>query len=282
MREGSWKVRLFPKLVAATTSDMQELNRQKALYDEAVPIFAAYKKAEFPAGKTHELQQIEDSLARTLAEFPKALQQSMAMLSEGPDKQLADAASALQRDQEWRTDPKKTPYTLDEARIAAIRQGIAKLAEQVPAADPKLAELNQKLAGLVKENDERRRARAERTFMIPDRFQGEGGDAVKAKAVELVNKDFPDAQPLRTTVISQDWKEEDKVEFTDTTETAVRRRVTRSVTAQVAAKRGDQVLLYTVYVAKDRRSDGTWGPLYGNLHQTADPMLERNVPANAP
>ena len=59
-------------------------------------------------------------------------------------------------------------------------------------------------------------------------------------------------------------------------------RVTRALTAQVAAKRADAVFLYTVHVAQNRQADGTWGKLYGNLHQSAEQMLEKNVNATGP
>ena len=57
---------------------------------------------------------------------------------------------------------------------------------------------------------------------------------------------------------------------------SIRRRVTRSVSAQVAAKQGGVVQLYTVHVAKDKKSDGSWGALHGHIMFT-DPMLEQHV-----
>ena len=269
--------RVNPKyLIAAVTQDMKELQRHKALYDEVAVLFAAYKKVAFPAGKTFDLEQMEERLAKTLKEFPEAYQRSLALMSGGAERLLKEAAAALEHDQAWRTDATKVPYPLSEKRLESIRAGVARVA------GPKLPELKAKLAALEKDNAERRRLRTERTFMIPDRFTGAEAGQVKAAAVALVRKSFADAQALRTTIISADWKEVDKVEFTDTTRTAIRRRVTRSVTAQVAAKTGGAVQLYTVYVAKDRRTDGTWGPLYGNLHQSAETMLESNVSRHAP
>jgi hypothetical protein len=67
------------------------------------------------------------------------------------------------------------------------------------------------------------------------------------------------------------------IEATDTTHTALRYRTTRSVTAQVAAKRSGAVQLHTLDLSQDRQSDGAWGPLYGHIMFT-DAMLEKNVP----
>ena len=270
------------RLVAAQTGDMAELKRQKALFDEASALFAEYKKAGFPAGKTPELERAEKVLARSLAEFPEAYRKSLAALAAGPQKMLKEAAAALTHDTAWRTDPKKTPNTLSQKRLDAIAKRIAAAAASLPADDPRLAALKTQMAELVRRNAEHHRVRMARTFLIADRFKGKELAAIKAKAAELVRKSFPDAAVLRTTVISKDWHETDVVEYTDTSRTKLRRRITHGLTAQVAAKRGADVFLYAVHVAKNRRADGTWGALYGNLHQSADRMLEKNVHANAP
>ncbi len=54
-------------------------------------------------------------------------------------------------------------------------------------------------------------------------------------------------------------------------------RARENVTAQVAARASDGVRLITVALAQDELGNGGWGPLYGNLHQYSDPMLEENV-----
>ena len=135
---------------------------------------------------------------------------------------------------------------------------------------------------MLRKDKANRQIRKERTYMKPERFKGSGAGDVKAKAAALVKDDKAGGKPLRTTIISEDWKEETVKEWTDTTKTAWRVRTTRSVTAQVAAKGSEGVRLYTVYVAKDKRTDGAWGPLYGNLHQYSDPILEENVNKDGP
>jgi len=66
-------------------------------------------------------------------------------------------------------------------------------------------------------------------------------------------------------------------EWTDTSKTVWRIRTTRNITGQVAANTPNGVRLITVALAQDKQSDGSWGVLYGNLHQYYDPMLESNV-----
>ncbi|MGD8284074.1 MAG: hypothetical protein PVG08_08200, partial [Desulfobacterales bacterium] len=57
---------------------------------------------------------------------------------------------------------------------------------------------------------------------------------------------------------------------------ALRHRVTRSVSTQVAGKLDGETTLYTIHIAKDRRTDGSWGQLHGHI-MFEDPILEKNV-----
>ncbi|HIJ21057.1 MAG TPA: hypothetical protein HPP58_08420, partial [Deltaproteobacteria bacterium] len=144
--------------------------------------------------------------------------------------------------------------------------------------DPKRKEIQAKFDALVAKDKENRQIRKERTFMTPDRYTGGDMGELKKKAESLVKNDKKEGgEPLRCTIISENWQEQTVEEWTDTTKTTWRRRTTRSITAQVAAKTADGVRLITVALAKDKQSDGSWSALYGNLHQYSDPMLESNV-----
>ena len=125
------------------------------------------------------------------------------------------------------------------------------------------------------------KSRTERTFMKPDQFKGDEMKVIKQLVQDIVLKEYEEGKVLRTTVISSDWKEEAVDEWTDTTKTAIRHRVTRSVTAQAAVKADGKVLLLTLDISKDRQSDGTWAALKGHIMFT-DPMLETNVNKEEP
>ena len=142
--------------------------------------------------------------------------------------------------------------------------------------EPERIKLAQLPTPIVALNNLSRQLGIERTVMIPDKFTGQEIDTLKTKAAEFLHKEYPDANVLRTTVISSDWTEDQRWEFTDTTKTAVRYRITQSVTAQIAGKRGNDVFLYTINISKDKRSDSSWGELYGHV-MFIDPMLEENV-----
>ena len=270
------------EFISGGTVDVKELLHRLAVFNEASAVFAEYQKVQFPAGKPDDLAAVERDLGYRIKSFPEQLKGSMKSLADAAAKQIDDTAAFLARDKEWRTDPKKDPYVLSAGRVADLRRPLGIYKGAVGANDPKVVALETKLAAIVTENDERRKVATQRTYMIPDRFKGAETAALKAKAAELVTAKVQGVKVLRTTVISADWKEERKTEWTDTTRTVVRHRVTRSVTAQVAGKVGAQVLLYTVHLAQDRKTDGGWGALYGNLHQYPDPMLEANVHKSGP
>lgn len=265
-------------LIASATGNVDDLNKQCGIYKEAKRVFEAYKAVDFSYGKTWEMEEAEKDLSRALEDFPAALEESVGYVLKPAVEKIDRTAKFLasEKEQKWRNDPGEKPFVLDDKRMEDMRTLIATAAKVASADNPALVSARQKLDVITKENEERRRVCTERTFMIPDRFKGTDIEDLKSKARALVLGDHPKAVVLRATVITEDWNEEDVVEATDTTNTAIRRRITRSVSAQVAARNGTEVLLFTVHVAKNRRTDGTWGSLYGNVMFT-DSMLEKNV-----
>ncbi len=267
--------RVNPKYVAPTTTqDVKELKRLQENYDEASALFAEYKKVPFPHGKTRELQNIEETLEENLSGFVETQSENLARVAGRPMERIEELIAGLNRDTAWKTDPKAKPSFLRKDDLPDVEALIAN-SEKAIGKENTVA-MRAKYAELVKMDQERRRVAAERTFMIADKFKGGEKKELKAKAEEIVRAEYGDAKVLRTTIISDDWKEEDVEEWTDTTKTAIRRRITRSVSGQVAAKRAGGVFLYTVHTAKDRRSDKTWGPLKGHIMFT-DAMAEANV-----
>ncbi len=258
------------------TQDIKELNHLKAVYEEAKATFAAYQKAEFPKGKSDELKVIEHELKDLLAEFPNEYEKNALRVMANPGKALNDTAARLAKDTTWINDRKALPLILGKDHLQALQKLVEKAASLGSAGDGSVAALKEKLAAIRAEDDKRRTVRTERTFMTADRFKGSEITALKTKALEIVKKKVPGSKPLRTTVISPAWKEESVWEWTDTSRTAIRHRVTRSLSAQVAGKLGGAVSRYTIHIAKDRQADGTWGQLYGHIMFT-DPMLEKNV-----
>lgn len=261
-------------LIPSGTEEVEELKRRKTIYDQAAALFAEYKEAAFPNGKTDELERVEKDLAYALDNFAQGYQASLEGLYAQAQEKVEQALRWLDQE-EAKEDGERQPAPLPAHLAQDIQNSIAKAA----AADPQeaqKAEIEQQWANIQRRADRLRQLRQERTWMTPDQFQGEELAAIKAKAAEFLQREHPATQVLRTTVISPDWKEERVLEHTDTTRTEIRYRITRSVSAQIAGKRERGVFLHTLHVAQDKGTDGAWGAYYGHV-MFIDPMLEENV-----
>ncbi len=262
------------KYLAGAVADPAELARRKAIYEEASAVFAEYGKVEFPDGKSQELELLEKDLDYSLKSFAES-HRSMSDSYFREARQKLDNASDWLEKETAADDGKNQPRILNKDLLPEI-EGLIASSESAAPDDPRIPQMKTELAALKNKDSEIRKTRISRTFMTPDKFKGAELDAIKKQAAEALQKKFPQANALRTTVIGEDWKEERVVEYTDSTKTAVQYRVTGSVTAQIAAKNGDQVNLYTIYLGKDQRSDGSWGPLNSHV-MFIDPMLEENI-----
>lgn len=262
-------------LIPSATQDEQEMAKRMAIYAEAQAALQEFRASPEYAKKTAELAEAESDLARALADFAASCKQyALEDLAEA-DRQIGYAADFVSR-QEAKRGTSESLLTLDKDQVAHIRTLIDRGATAAGPDDPRPGQLRQRLADLENRDAAIRQARIDQTIMKPDAFKGAELNQIKSKAGEFLRATHPDAKILRTTVISSDWKEESRWEPTDGTYSAIRYRTTRSVTAQIAGKRGNDVMLFTIDVSKDKRSDGTWGEYYGHVMFT-DPMRESNV-----
>ncbi len=269
-------------LIDSVTLSESDIQERTALLAEAQALWSEYEKAEFALGKTAELLSLEETMQQRLRDMPETLQRSRALLSADMEKEFDRILAHLNRDTGWQSDPTKKPNLVMERDVAPLQQAIDRYAGTVGPEDAKLATLKQKL-GQIKELDAKNRAvRAERTYMNPDRFSGDGADELRRKVEEIIKDKSTATGALRITLPAEDWREENVLEWTDTTRTELRNRITRYMTAQAAAKGADgRVYLHGVHLASDRRSDGSWGPLYGHI-MWSDWMAEANVEKEPP
>ena len=261
------------------TSEPEKFADARKRYEAFKAFYAEYKKTEFPNGKTFQLEDLADKEAPLrLKAFETEFASRVASLTGEAEKEIDAAMAQLEKDNGWKSDKAIKPNLVDHKWMASIRETTEKVAAALPESDPKRKEIEAKFDALVTKDKENREIRKERTFMTPDRYAGGDIGALKKKAEDLVkNNKKEGGDPLRCTIISENWQEQTVEEWTDTTKTTWRRRTTRGITAQVAAKTADGVRLITVALAQNKQSDGNWGPLYGNLHQYSDTMLESNV-----
>ena len=262
-------------LVASVTASESQIKVQEALLAEAQKAWSDYQKAAFPLGKTPELVDLEKDMQVRLAQMPEALRKSRALLAGDVEGEMDRIIAHLNKDTGWKNDTSKTPNLVMKRDMEPLYKALERYAGTVAASDPKLATLREKITLIEKTDQENRAIRAKRTFMEPDLYKGSDADALRKKANDIVKE--KSSRIIRVTLRAADWKEESGWEWTDTTKTTRRYRVTKSMTTQVAAKGADgKVYLHSVYLASDRKSDGSWGPLYGHI-MWSDWMAEENV-----
>lgn len=261
------------------TSEPEKFADAQQRFEAFTEFYEEYKRTEFPNGKTWELEDLADNQAPLLMKnFTESFADRVASVSGHAEKEIDAAMRQLEQDNGWKSDKTVKPNLIDHKWMSSIREATQKVLAALGESDPKRQEIQAKFDALVAKDNENRQIRKERTFMIPDRYTGNDIDELKDKAESLVQNDKQEGgTPLRCTIISENWQEETVEEWTDTSRTTLRIRTTRRLTSQVAAKTADGVRLITVALAKDKQRDGGWGPLYGNLHQYSDPMLESNV-----
>lgn len=262
-------------LIPSATQEQAEMERRLTVYGQAAADLAAYRQAALGARETEELKEIVAALDQALQDFRKSVQQYGGQDLVEAGRRLDDAERFVKA-QEAKVAAQQQPLLLDKLPITQIDDILARAAGLLKKDDVGLLTAQKRLAALKQADGRLRAAWKAGTKMTPDRYAGGDLAALKKAAEGFVLKANPGVRLLKTTIISADWGEENVVEWTDTTQTALRRRNSRSVTAQVAGKKGVDCFLYTVDVSKDRRGDGSWGSLYGHVMYT-DPMLEENA-----
>ena len=269
-------------LVRSPMFGKDHVNRQAELLEEAKGVWAEYQKAEFPLGKNPTLIDLEKEMAEAIEEMPEIIRQCQALISGQIEEEFDRVLSQLDKDTGWKTDKTKMPRVAMKRDVEPLSRAIEEYASTVKPDDPKLNSLKKKLEMIHKKDQENRAICAERRYMRPWKYSGSDGSDIEGAAEAIVKKEFPKAKILRTTLPVTEWKEERVLEYTDTSNTSVRYRITRFITADVAAKADDgKVYLHVVHVAADRTSTGNWGSLYGNV-KWSDWMNEENVNKKAP
>jgi len=175
-------------------------------------------------------------MIKTLDEFPKSTAQSQALMSGSIRDRLDAVLAYFDRDVAWKNDVTKKPPTIMDRDLKPLREEVDRYAGTVKKDDPSLAELRSKLKTIETRDEENRVVWAQRTYQKPDGYSGADIGVLQKKAREVALAAYRNGTVLRVTVPTKDWQIEDVVEATDTTRTALRRRITRSVNAQAAVK----------------------------------------------
>ena len=261
--------------VASFTEDQPEMAKRATIFGMVSTDMEAYRESGLGENATDELQLVVRDIDYGL----KTFQESTSTMAEWKIKEAErqiDYITSWLNEEAKKTGSENLPNTMNKMTFQSARRdldGAARLLdkndERVKMLETKYQEALSLDAGLAK-------IRVEQTRMIPDKFGGPELKILKEKSDEVLRTAKPGVTVLRTTVVSPDWQEENVIEWTDTSRSALRYRVTRSVSTQVAGKLDGGTTLFTIHIAKDRRTDGSWSQLRGHI-MFEDPILEKNV-----
>ena len=262
-------------LIPSATQEAEEMQKRLGLYAEASAALAGYRAANLGTLETDEVRQTAEKLAAALRQFGESCVQAAAQDLAEADARLAQLEEFV-RIQDARMAAAEPVFHPDRGILEDVRARLDRAAGLVRSDDLRLAELRARLEALKKADARLRAALAADTRLRPDAYAGDDAAELKQFAEQVVARAQPGIRLLKTALVSPDWTEESVVEWTDTTQTALRRRTTRSLTAQVAARLNANTKLYTVDVSQDLLASGAWGPVAGHV-MFADPMLEENA-----
>ncbi|MFH1707103.1 MAG: hypothetical protein ABIF71_04205 [Planctomycetota bacterium] len=262
-------------LIASATQDATEMAGRLRIYIDARAVLQEYKKSAGAQPVGAELQEMVDTLAKMVGDFEKSCVQYA-------DRDLAGADTKLKyfedfvKEQETKMAAKESFLFGNKDELTQIQVIINRGAGLVKPDDSRLAGLRKRVEAAKATDSKLREAKVADTRMKPDQYAGGDLAELKKTAESVVKKAHTNATILKVTIVIKDWAEESVIEYTDTTQTALRHRVTRSLTAQVAAKEAGKTMLYTLDINKDKRTDGSFGELKGHI-MFQDPILEQSV-----
>jgi hypothetical protein len=259
------------------TADPEKIPQMQKIYEEAKAVYAEYEKSGLASSSDipWDLEQAAKDLKYALESYESSYRSAMDGYAREAESSVDQALDFL-AGTDWKTDPEALPPMISKDRMDRIDGLIKNLDTVLAPDDPKLAGLKAKQAEIVQQDKEHRKIWQERVRVRPEIYKGSDLADIRAKAESIVKKEKPGAEILRISVYKDEWQEESVIESTDSTNTALRHRVTRMINAQVATKQNNEVLLNTLHIAKDKQSDGSWTKLYGHIMHS-DKMLEANV-----
>lgn len=261
--------------VGSYTAETDEMTRRSRIYVRVKADYDAYCKSAAAKAPNEELQRTVRDIEHNLKTFVESTEQGAKNRLEEANATL-DRAIARMHEQTSKIGTGTLPLPTTQSEFESARRNLDLAAHILAKDDPALREAEAKYVALREGDAKLRQARVAETRMIGDRFKGADATQLKQQAERVALAEHPEGRVLRTTLSSEDWREESVVEWTDTTRSALQHRVTRTITSQVATKLGNDCRILTVFLSKNRNSDGTWTALAGHV-VSEDPILEANV-----
>ena len=267
-------------LIYPGTSQPELYAEAEKRYEELKEIYDEFLRSGFPEEKPWPLSQAVADVKYALENYESSMEGNISSIVGDAEKNIDQAMVQVTRNQEWKTDKNVMPDLVDEKWLERIAVMVEKSARALKPGDPQLTALEEKFAELKTIDQQHRTIRADRRFVKAERYQGKDRKELQREARRIVASERNNPKILQVSIYSDEWKEESVREFTDTTKTAVRHRVTRMINAQVAAEQEGRVMLHTLHIAKDKKGND-WGRLYGHI-MYSDPMAAKNVGKKGP
>lgn len=261
--------------IGSYTDDMDEMNERARISLLVQAEMEDYRKNGPGEDASDQLKEMVRKLDYELVTFKDSCDTMAHSNLEQAEKDI-DYLIGRMDEESKKIGTNQLPILMDKISFENARRPLDRAANLMGSDNERIIAVEKKYSEMLTKDAALRKARIADTRMIADKYSGSDAADLKKKAQEIVLAKYASAKALRTTLINDDWREESVVEWTDTTKSALQHRVTRYMAGQVAAKIGDETKIYTVHVAKDRRTDGSWGALKGHI-MFEDPILEENV-----
>ncbi len=247
------------------TEDIDTLLADKPLYEEAIGLYSEFLKSGIDKDSHFRLREAEYDIR-------VAMQNYESSRGRIPDMAMEKLDATLQWMSERQTTGASVSLPKEERRIITLL--VENATRLLPDSD-KVKSLNLKKAELDRRMEETDGTILENRTMQADQYKGQDSAALKKLAQSIVQKGAKDVAVLKVNITSAAWTRESVEEWTDTTRTALRRRITDNLYAQVAVRLGKDCYLYTVYLGKDT-IDGVENALAGHV-MFKDRLLEKNI-----
>ena len=261
--------------VASFTEEKSEMAKRFTIFGMLSADMEAYRESGLNENATDELKLVVRDIDYALSTFQESTS-LMADLKIKEAEQKIDYITKWLTDEAKKTDSNDLPNTMNKMTFESARRELDGAAGLLGRNDERVKMLETKYQEALALDAKLAKIRVGQTRMLPDKFGGSDLKILKQISEEVLRKAKAGVKVLRTTVVSSDWQEENVIEWTDTSRSVLRHRVTRSVSTQVAGKLDAETTLYTIHIAKDRRTNGSWGQLHGHI-MFEDPILEKNV-----
>lgn len=264
-----WEKRLKAlKPFGKRTGEIEGLLEQETAFAEAKTLFATFRAVDFPFGKTYGLEQVEKSLEEGIQAFPAFLSEAREAFLQEALGHLEQRAAGLEQVLEGK------PSFMSPKSVAETEEFLERFLPLFPSGGPENTRLTALWDRVLARNEVNKKERATKIFMRDDVYQGEDAARIKEQIETLAHESNAGARIVTTRVTSPEWKELSLWEdYAGTPRFVVR----GEISGQSIVRIDDVARLVSVRVTREKKSDGTWSRLTGNV-MSIEEIAAENIP----